>query len=198
MRITGAILAVVLLSLAAPTVARAADSRLPDDGEIVWRYTNESPDGREALLLEEQSADAAARARQRQPFSHPELMAIVVEAALRHGLEPELLLAVAWVESGFRPYVVSPMGAQGLMQLMPSTARRVGVRNTFNPVESADGGARYLRGLLDRYDEDLTLALAAYNAGEGAVRPGRPLPPNAQTLSFVQSVLMMRDNFRSR
>jgi soluble lytic murein transglycosylase-like protein len=131
-------------------------------------------------------------------FAEEELLAIVSEAALRNGIEPELLCAVAWAESRFRPYAVSPMGALGLMQLMPSTARRFGVKNPMNPVESAEGGARYIRLLLDMYDNDPMLALAAYNVGEGAVRPGRRLPPNSPAAGFARSVLAQRDFYRNQ
>jgi soluble lytic murein transglycosylase-like protein len=196
MRAIGAMLG-ILLFLGLWGAAWGADTAAFGGDDTVWRYTNHSPDSRENLLFEEETVAAAERARQREEFSQPELMAIVSEAALRHGLEPELLCAVAWVESRLKPYAVSPMGARGLMQLMPDTARRAGVRDMNNPVESAEGAARYLRSLLDRYDNDVTLALAAYNAGEGAVRRGRPLPANAPTLIFVQTVLTTRDSLRN-
>jgi soluble lytic murein transglycosylase-like protein len=195
MRAIGVAIGIVLF-VSAWGVAGAADYAVSSGSdETVWRYTNVSPDGRESLLFEEESAAAAERARQRQSFSNEELLAIVRQAAQRHGVDPELLCAVAWVESRLKPYAVSPMGARGLMQLMPETARRLGVRDMNNPVESAEAGALYLRSMLDRYDNELPLALAAYNAGEGAVRQGRPLPANAPTLIFVRNVLSMRDAF---
>jgi hypothetical protein len=118
-----------------------------------------------------------------------DLVAMVVEAARRHSLDPELVQAVVAVESGFRPAAVSPKGAQGLMQLMPATARSLGVRDSFDPVSNLDGGTRYLRGLIQRYDGDLKRALAAYNAGEGAVARHGGVPPYPETMAYVRKVL---------
>ncbi|HSD67852.1 MAG TPA: lytic transglycosylase domain-containing protein, partial [Vicinamibacteria bacterium] len=98
-----------------------------------------------------------------------DLREIAAAAARRHGLDPELVLAVASVESGFRPQAVSPKGAQGLMQLMPRTAGSLGVEDAFDPAQNLDGGARHLGQLLTLFGGDLERALAAYNAGEGAV-----------------------------
>ncbi len=179
--------------------ASAADLETPpafNSPDTLLRYTNLPPDGREAVLVEESRQQAADKAAARQPFSQEELIQILNDVALRYGLDPELLWAVAWTESRFEPYVTSNMGAQGLMQLMPSTARDIGVRNLMNPWENAEGGARLLRWLLNEYDNNLTLALAAYNAGTGAVRKGGQVPPILQTRSFVYSVLTMREHFR--
>ncbi|MDP8222182.1 MAG: lytic transglycosylase domain-containing protein [Candidatus Lernaella stagnicola] len=169
-----------------------------NDPQTVWSYTNLPPDGRERMLLEETRREAEQRAALRRPFRQKELMAIVSGAALRHGVEPELLCAIAWTESRFRPYVVSPMGAQGLLQFMPATGRKFGVRNSMNPVESAAGGARYMRYLLAEYDGNVSLALAAYNAGPGAVPKAGEIPTIAETAHFVQSVLAMRDYYRNQ
>ncbi|TSC75911.1 MAG: lytic transglycosylase, catalytic [Parcubacteria group bacterium Gr01-1014_30] len=98
-----------------------------------------------------------------------ELASLVDQAAQRHGLEPELIYAVIRVESNFNPRAVSYRNAQGLMQLIPSTARRYGVRNTFDPAQNIAGGSWYLADLKARYNGDEELALAAYNSGEGNV-----------------------------
>lgn len=189
----------VLFFLQTLVAAEAGDGpRIINDRNTVWHFTNLVPDGRERFLIEEQRNAADVRAEQRLAFGHQEMIGLISDVALRHGLEPELLCAVAWTESRFRPYVTSPMGAQGLMQLMPQTARKFGVRDSMNPQESAEGGARYMRFLMEMYDNDLELALAAYNAGTGAVRKGRPLPRNLETISFVRNVLTMRDHFRNR
>lgn len=118
-----------------------------------------------------------------------DLRALAVEAALRHGLPPELVLAVVAVESGFRPDAVSPKGAQGLMQLMPATAGSLGVADAFDPAQNLDGGSRHLGQLLTVYDGDLTRALAAYNAGEGAVQRHGGVPPYRETRAYVKKVL---------
>ena len=95
----------------------------------------------------------------------------------RHGLAPALVLAVASVESGFQPKAVSPKGAQGLMQLMPATAASLGVSDAFDPETNLEGGSRYLAELIALYGGDLTKALAAYNAGPGAVKRHGGVPP---------------------
>ncbi len=114
---------------------------------------------------------------------------LVTEHASRQSLRPELVRAVIQVESGFNPTARSPKGAMGLMQLMPATARELGVRDAYDPGENIRGGTLYLRRLLDRYEGDEELALAAYNAGEGAVeRYGRRVPPYRETQAYVKKV----------
>jgi len=110
-------------------------------------------------------------------------------AAQRHGVDPVLLAAMAKVESGFDPRAVSHKGAQGLLQLMPDTARRFGVANSFDPDQNVDGGARYLDWLLTRFSGDEQLALAGYNAGEGAVDRYQGIPPFPETQRYVGRVL---------
>lgn len=110
--------------------------------------------------------------------------------ARRYGLTPALLHAVIRTESAYDHSAVSSAGAQGLMQLMPATAARYGVKDSFDPVENVRGGAAYLRDLLDMFGQDLQLALAGYNAGENAViRHGHQIPPYAETQEYVRRVL---------
>ena len=118
-----------------------------------------------------------------------ELEALAADVARRHGLDPALVLAVASVESGFRPKAVSPKGAQGLMQLMPATATSLGVTDAFDPETNLEGGSRYLAELIALYDGDLTKALAAYNAGPGAVKRHGGVPPYQETRAYVKKVL---------
>ncbi len=110
----------------------------------------------------------------------------------RYGLPPELLRAVIRQESAFDPFAVSKKGAQGLMQLMPGTARRFGVQDVFDPAENVLGGVKYLRFLLDRYEGDARLALAAYNAGEAAVDRYAGIPPYAETRDYVERIAEKR------
>ncbi len=106
----------------------------------------------------------------------------------RYELAPDLVRAVIRQESAYDPFAVSAKGAQGLMQLMPGTARRFGVQDVFDPAENVLGGVKYLRHLLDRYEGDTRLALAAYNAGEGAVDRYQGIPPYAETRDYVQRI----------
>jgi soluble lytic murein transglycosylase-like protein len=114
---------------------------------------------------------------------------VIGQAAKRHDLDPVLLTAVAEVESAFDPQAVSHKGARGLLQLMPATAERFGVRDSFDASQNVDGGARYLRWLLDRYEGSTELALAGYNAGEAAVDRYQGIPPYRETENYVNRVL---------
>jgi soluble lytic murein transglycosylase-like protein len=113
----------------------------------------------------------------------------IAAAAARYGVPPRLVEALIRVESAFNPTAVSRKGARGLMQLMPTTAFMLGVQDSFNPRQNIDGGVRHLRSLMDRYPDDLTLVLAAYNAGEGAVRTYNGVPPFPETRRYVERVL---------
>lgn len=118
-----------------------------------------------------------------------DLTALAADIARRHGLDPNLVLAVVQVESAFRTRAVSPKGARGLMQLMPPTARELGVQDSFDPAQNLDGGSRYLSQLLARYGGDLKRALAAYNAGPEAVDRYNGVPPYRETRQYVRKVL---------
>lgn len=113
----------------------------------------------------------------------------VAEASDRYRLDPDLLDSVIRAESGFNPHAVSPKGAQGLMQLMPDTASKLGVPNAFDPEANVDGGTRYLRELLERYNFDLIKALAAYNAGPHRVEQYKGVPPYRETRHYVASIV---------
>jgi soluble lytic murein transglycosylase-like protein len=116
--------------------------------------------------------------------------AIIERAAVSAAVEPNLLRAVIVVESGFNSRAVSKRGAMGLMQLMPATATRYGAANPFDPHDNVHAGAQYLKFLMDRFGQDLRLALAAYNAGENAVeRNGGQIPPFTETMAYVPRVL---------
>jgi soluble lytic murein transglycosylase-like protein len=117
---------------------------------------------------------------------------LIVEQARLNGVRPSLVRAVVQVESGFNPSAISPKGALGLMQLMPATARQFDVGNPFNPIENVRAGVAYLKELLVRYQNKEDLALAAYNAGPGAVdRHGQSIPPYRETRSYVSRISQM-------
>ena len=130
------------------------------------------------------------RYRLAKPDDQRPYAAQIASAARQSGLDPELVHAVVAVESAYRPAAVSPKGAVGLMQVLPETAQSYGVHNPAEVSANLQAGTRHLRGLMDRFDNRLDLALAAYNAGEGAVkRHGNAIPPYAETRSYVPAVV---------
>lgn len=121
----------------------------------------------------------------------------IAQAAKTHSLPPALLHAVITAESAYDPDAVSSAGAVGLMQLMPGTAQRYGVANRRDPVANVSGGTRYLRDLLEMFDDNLVLAIAAYNAGENAVLEyGRRIPPYKETETYVRRVLKYYNDYK--
>jgi soluble lytic murein transglycosylase-like protein len=115
----------------------------------------------------------------------------IAEASARYAVPERLIWAVIRVESGFDPRAVSSKGARGLMQLMPETAALLGVRDVFSPRDNIHGGARHLRGMMDRFHYDLPMAIAAYNAGERPVATFRGIPPYPETREYVARVLRL-------
>jgi len=113
---------------------------------------------------------------------------LVQSTALKHGVNPKLALAVAKAESNLTPTAVSPVGAVGVMQLMPATAQELGVKNIYNLEENIDGGVRYLKQMLLTFGGDTTKAIAAYNAGPGAVKNYNGIPPYQETQNYVRKV----------
>ncbi len=118
-----------------------------------------------------------------------QLWPVVQEASRAHGVDPNLVDLLIRMESGYDPRAVSRKGARGVMQLMPDTATLYGVRNSFDPLQNIRGGVRYLRDLLERFNSDVALALAAYNAGPDAVEKHRGVPPYDETRAYVRTIL---------
>jgi soluble lytic murein transglycosylase-like protein len=137
-----------------------------------------------------QSATAKiVNANFRGPIASPgDIDSAIEAAAARHNVDPNLVRAVVTVESNFNPNAVSRKGAMGLMQLMPSTARQLKVRNPFDPEQNVDAGVRHLKQLLESYDGDIKLTLAAYNAGAGAVARSSGVPAYAETQNYVRRI----------
>ncbi|MEJ2308142.1 MAG: lytic transglycosylase domain-containing protein [Gammaproteobacteria bacterium] len=148
-----------------------------------------------------QRPTAVKKAERREAVgSDPEFTSLVNKKAIKYNILPELIHAVIEAESAYDPKSVSTAGAVGLMQLMPGTAKRFGVNDRTDPDQNVDAGANYLRTLLDLFDNDVKLALASYNAGEGAViKYGRIIPPYSETRNYVARVLRyLRRNLRER
>lgn len=121
----------------------------------------------------------------------------VVDASQKYQLPPALILGVIKQESGFKPQAESHCGAQGLMQLMPETARGLGVKNSFDIEQNIDGGCRYLRQMLDKFDGNPKLALAAYNAGPGNVKKYGGIPPFEETQNYVKSIMSHAEKYNN-
>lgn len=166
-------------------------SNIPQDN----RYSLVMRTPKEPLAGETASADSSAPASERRgPAIDPQLRAslngLIEDTARTLSMDAALLHAVIAVESGYNPRAVSPKGAIGLMQLMPATARRYGVSDPYDPAQNIRAGAQYLRDLMSRFDNDIKLTLAAYNAGEQAVaRHGNTIPPYKETLNYVPRVM---------
>jgi soluble lytic murein transglycosylase-like protein len=117
------------------------------------------------------------------------LETIIDSTAQKYGVDPNLVKQVVKAESGYNSKVTSPVGAMGLMQLMPGTAASYGVSNAYDPIQNLDGGTRLLKDLLDRYKGNIPLSLAAYNAGSGAVEKYQGIPPYKETQDYVQKIV---------
>lgn len=184
-----AIIAMLAGWSALPHVARAQVTASMDNrGRVV--YTNEeSPIALARGTISSSFGTPKSRPTSRAAtVTNDRLDSIVRDAAERHKLDPALVKAVINTESGWNPRAISSKGAVGLMQLIPATAQRYGVGNALDPAQNVEGGTKYLRSLLDRYNGDLTKSLAAYNAGERAVDLSNGVPHYAETQRYVQKV----------
>jgi soluble lytic murein transglycosylase-like protein len=176
----------VWLTMAMPSRAQIA-SYVDEHGKLV--FVNAEPPARHVASTSARRAGTLQRSGVAQlPLPPDRLDRLVREAAERNRLDPALVRAVVGAESGGNPAAVSPKGAQGLMQLIPTTAERFGVDNPFDPAQNVEGGSRYLRSLLDRYNGNLDMSLAAYNAGETAVERSGGVPNYRETRAYVRKV----------
>lgn len=194
-------LAALVAALAGAADARADIYSFTDERGVV-HFTNIPGLDKRYKLIRREAGSAIPRSGQAWMPSEADIRrfsSIIDIAARTNGVEPALVQAVITAESGFNPRAVSRAGASGLMQLMPDTARRYGVRDVFDPVENIHGGVRYLRDLLEMFKGDMRLALAGYNAGENAViRAGNTIPPYSETQQYVPKVLHYYKRFRTK
>jgi len=171
------------------TAAAHAETFQFADREGIVHYTNAPTDPRYRKMAKLSGTQEGWLKVPPAAIASSSLAEMISVAAGRHGLPEDLVKAVIRVESGFNARAVSNKGAQGLMQLMPKTASILGVRDAFDPAENIDGGVRHLKALLDRFNNNLPLALAAYNAGAGAVDQYRGIPPYAETKAYVSRII---------
>lgn len=176
--------------LAAATMVNASAQAEPSDFAIFEHRPapHEEENSDQTYLVQAERKPKLSASVAAPTFREAVYSASVREAELRYSLPSGLLQALIWTESRFNPMAISPAGAAGLAQLMPGTARYLGVINRHDPRASIDGGARYLREMLDKFGA-IHLALAAYNAGPGAVERAGGIPRNSETPGYVRSVL---------
>ena len=178
----------VALSLTAPSPSFADIYKYIDEEGVV-HFTNVPTHGKFKLVLKER------RVEFRLGPNFEKYDATISKAAEKHGVDYALVKAVIKAESNFNPTAISRVGARGLMQLMPGTAYALRVNDSFHPEDNIDGGVRYLRYLLDLYQGNVYLALAAYNAGEKAVYRYRGVPPYPETQTYVKRVLRYQEQY---
>ena len=159
------------------------------NNEIIY-FTNTPIDKRDTKILSKENKDSLRHNREKPNTTIPaSYLEIIYSKSDKYRIEPSLVSAVIKVESNWDIKAVSRNGAMGLMQLMPSTAKEMAVKNPLDPKENIEGGIRYLRYLMDRFNDDLTLALAAYNAGPRKVEKYKGIPPIIETRQYVKRVL---------
>jgi len=176
------LLAGIVFAWAPPASGQIA-SVVDEDGKLVYVNANPAP-----VPTGRRGASGKARASSARAIPREELERMAREAAERHKVDPVLISALIDAESSWDPQAISSKGAQGLMQLIPETADELGVQDPFDPEQNLDGGVRHLRSLLEKYDGDLDRALAAYNAGAGAVDRAGGVPNYRETRLYVQKI----------
>lgn len=189
----------ILLFALAPSAE--ADIYTYTDANGIVHFSNTRANKHDKIAVAAQRDESSSKLRGQVQVSQAgkNRFASLVEAAARtYQVDAALLHAVISAESGYNPAAVSNKGAVGLMQLMPETARRYGVENSFDPEQNIRGGTKYLSYLLQLFGNNLELAVAAYNAGENAViRHGYSIPPYRETLGYVPSVLKLQKKYRA-
>jgi soluble lytic murein transglycosylase-like protein len=193
------------LAFCAASGPALADIYMFKDANGVVHFTNiPNGDKRYRMVRKEETTSDYTRAAGLPQYVLPtaalirQYTPIIETAAKTHGVDVALVHAVITAESGYNPRAVSRAGAQGIMQLMPGTARRFGVQNSFDAAQNIDGGVKYLRELLTMFNGNRELAVAAYNAGENAViRHGNRIPPYAETMHYVPKVLGFYRKFQT-
>lgn len=190
-------------TLFAPMEVRADIFAFTDERGVM-HFTNVQGLDRRYKLIRKENAPSYVPSRVGSAYmpSEAEIKkygTIIDVAARTHGVDSAFVHAVVSAESGFNPRAISPKGASGLMQLMPATAQRYGVKDIMDPVENIQGGVRYLKDLLAMFNGNAELAAAGYNAGENAViRHGNRIPPYAETVNYVPKVMDYYRKFQAR
>jgi len=196
--ITGLLTGVVCLLLLTSIPVRADIYRYEDDEGIV-HFTDAPTDKRFKVFMRDLKKDRQLRTRMQfaSSVNPAEYDQLISNCAAKYGVNPCLIKAVIHAESGYNPNAVSKKGASGLMQLMPGTARSLKVSNSFDPKDNVEGGVKYLRFLLDTFRGDVSLAVAAYNAGLNKVAKYGGIPPYNETRTYVNRVLSYMQSYQA-
>lgn len=191
---------ILLVALFPAMPAAASDIYKYEDDEGVLHFTDAPTDHRFKIFMRDIKKDRQLRTSFRLAgcAGNPaEFDPIINSCALQYGVDKSLVKAVIHAESGYDPNAVSAKGASGLMQLMPQTAKSLKVANSFDPADNIRGGVRYLKFLLDTFRGDVTLALAAYNAGLSRVAQYNGVPPYEETRNYVARVMQYRKSYQN-
>lgn len=175
-----------------------ADIYRYEDDEGIIHFTDAPTDKRFKVFMRDLKKDKQLRTKLSLAGANPtEYDAIIAASSQKYGVSPSLIKAVIQAESGYNPNAVSRKGASGLMQLMPKTARSLKVNNSLDPKDNVEGGVKYLRFLLDTFRGDVSLALAAYNAGLNKVAKYGGIPPYTETRNYVNKVLSFMQSYQA-
>jgi soluble lytic murein transglycosylase-like protein len=177
---------ILILAICVTVVCAYADMYQTVTPEGTMLYSNVAADNATTVFKEDKPDRKATLKKQKNSGSYH---VIVDEKSRKHNVDPRLVKAVIAAESGWNPMAISPKGAVGIMQLMPKTASDMGVSNRYNPEENIEGGIKYLRHLLDKFRGNLTMALAAYNAGPARVEKVKGVPSIPETVNYVRKVM---------
>lgn len=183
-----------LLNVFIPANVMAEIYTYEDDNGTV-HFSNVPTDPQYTMIIPPKVEPKQTGNKEKQDSRQGEFNKLIADKSYQYGLDPALVKAVIAVESDFNPRAVSEKGAMGLMQLMPLTAKDLGVSNTFDPTANVDGGVRYLRYLLDYFNWDIELALAAYHAGKSRVERHLGIPPIPATHAYVKKVKSTYSNY---
>lgn len=188
-----------MLACLVTAIPAAADIYRYEDDEGIVHFTDAPTDRRFKIFMRDLKKDRELRTRLQfsRSVNPAEYENIIKACADKYGVNPSLIKAVIHAESGYNPNAVSSKGASGLMQLMPGTARSLKVANRFDPKDNVEGGVKYLRFLLDTFRGDVSLALAAYNAGLNKVAKYGGIPPYAETRTYVNRVLAYMQSYQA-
>lgn len=185
------IILLLLISLGGSASTAFADFYSFTDDEGVVHITNVPTSSRYKWMMEERRTIVKPANMSQKEFEE-----IIIGASAKYGIDPKLVKAIVKAESDFDSKAVSVKGARGLMQLMPETAKRMGVRDVHDPEDNVEGGIKYLSKLLKMFDWKVPLAVAAYNAGENAVLKYGKVPPYSETQTYVKRVLRYYDSYK--